>query len=110
MVELAAYLEKRPADAARVALVLYGDETYAQLAALKVHTYKLALGVCYDRELRIWASVLVQGVDAAVLLVKIKPTLSRLHATRRIVEALKLHHLKLPMVHYYEAAKSEVTL
>ncbi len=53
MVELAAYLEKRPADAARVALVLYGDETYAQLAALKVHTYKLALGVCYDRELRI---------------------------------------------------------
>ncbi len=52
----------------------------------------------------------MQGVDAAVLLVKIKPTLSRLHATRRIVEALKLHHLKLPMVHYYEAAKSEVTL
>jgi len=73
---------KLPEGAGRWAVTVEGDESDAELAAVK-------------------------DTGAVMCLLEIKPELSRLHASRRVVEALKKAGSKVPLVHKYTAAKSE---
>jgi len=71
-----------PPGAGRLALTVEGDETDAELAALA-------------------------AIKPTMVFVSIKDELSRLHASRRVVEAIKASGAKLPLVHRFEAKQME---